>query len=166
MFLGMSFLFIICILGSYVYGRYSEFCYSEKMKYFDKYPEYQQTMLRKAIKNNRENGRNLLAFFKNRDIRSIAVYGLGAWKNEFSQDIDEKYFDNVYYVDKNAAFFNKEKNIKVYLPEELPNLNFDICVVTSVVYYKEIRKQLKRLGIMQDVCCYSELVYNAVKEEA
>lgn len=156
---------LLSVGAAFVGGRYYEFCSAEKNDYFDKYSDYQQNLLRNAVRDNRQNGRDFLAFFRNRNIKRIAVYGLGLWNKEFLQDIDKEYFDAIYYVDRDADVLSRKKGERVYFPKELLDLDFDMVVITSVVFYKEIKKQLEDAGIQQEIWSYSELVYNVVKEE-
>ena len=160
---------IICLLLSIIFfflGRAYEFSANNKRQYPVHWLEYQTKCLQDAMNANKEKGRTLQPFFTNNEHKRIVVYGIGGiYFDFFSSDIDKQYFDEIYLADSNNAEYSKKLGKKIYAKEELLELLFDVIVVTSVSHFQEINNELKELGISKEIVSYSDLVFNASKED-
>lgn len=77
-------------------------------------------------------------------MEKIIVYGLG---EQFWQQ--KKFLENNYEIIGYSDKVKKEMDNYIY-PNEIKNSQFDYVYVTSIKYYKEIKKELVELGIDED----------------
>ena len=83
---------------------------------------------------------------------NIVIFGLGLYYQENKQKFDELVDHNVIALaDNNQKLWNtKIDGIPVYNPQEILQMPYDIIVVMSKAYFKEICMQLNEIGIKND----------------
>lgn len=160
-------LFIFFTVFVFFLGRAYEFFANKKRMYSGNWLRYQSALLRGCMQENRENGGGVLdSFFVNNGYKRIVIYAVGGiYYNSFIESINLEQFDMVYLADANHIQLQKQFGEKVYAKEELPELLFDIIVVTSVAHFYEISRELRKLGISKNIVSYSDLVFNAARED-
>lgn len=141
----IAYLFILFIILSFFLGRAYEFFTNNKRTYAKNWLQYQSGLLYKCTKENQEKGRTLDPFFINNGYKKIVIYAVGIYYNPLIESIDKKYFEEIYVADANSIQLSKELGQKVYAKEELPELLFDVIIVTSVAHFQEIAKELRQL---------------------
>lgn len=164
----MKTLFFILLFSfiAFFAGRVYQFFSNLRKRYFSDWLQYQKTLLADCLRTSRLEGRTLDAFFINRGYKNIVILGVGAqYYFDFTQDINLDIFENVYLADGNRDAVQKNFEKKVYSKEELTDLEFDVIIVTSLSHFVEIDRELKALGIDKEIVAYSDLLYNAAKEE-
>lgn len=85
-------------------------------------------------------GKNIDAYFMERDIRRIAIYGMGDLGNRLSEELKSSEVEVVYGIDQNKGDVFSE--IPIYsLEDELPVV--DAVVVTPYLSYAQIVLKIK-----------------------
>lgn len=164
----MKTLFLVLLFSfiAFFAGRAYQYIRSMKKRYFVDWLQYQKTLLADCLRTSRLEGRTLDAFFINRGYKNIAILGIGAqYYLDFTKDTNLDIFENIYLADGNRDAVQKNFEEKVYSKEELADLEIDVIVVTSLSHFAEIDRELKALGIDKEIVAYSDLLYNAAKEE-
>lgn len=156
---------LICIVIAFLFffaGRAYQMLFLENINQYQNHVNYQKRLFEEQIEINRQKGEKLDAFFVNRNIRRIVIYGLGPYYQEFLHDVSVQIFDEIFFSDGNPEACENEG--KIYSKMELLQLDFDAVIVTSLSHYLDIREDLLKLGIEQDIYSYSDIVYNSSKE--
>lgn len=73
------------------------------------------------------------------------IFGLG---NDFLKHIEEieKRYNIIAYTDNNAECVPKEIRNKYILPKDISNYQFDVIIICSTLYFREIKKQLVKMN--------------------
>lgn len=161
--LTVCFLLLLFILFFFL-GRTYEYLANNKRVLATSWLQYQTHHLYEAMKGNQEKGITLDGFFVNNSYKRIVIYAMGIYYNPLIENINKEYFDKIYLADANNIQLSKKLGQKVYAKEELPELSFDVIVITSVAHFQEIAEELKELGVTKEIVSYSDLVFNASKE--
>ena len=97
---------------------------------------------------------------KNHDLKKIIIYGLGSVFKDNIAGIEQ-----LRCQDRVSAFMDQRPNdsfgkYKVYQPDVIQELNYDAVIVTSVIYYHEIKAQLCGMyGVEEERIMPPETVY-------
>ena len=163
--LASIFVLFLTLLAFFL-GRGYEFFANNKRSYSENWLRYQSGLLWGCRKENQENGRTQDSFFVHNGYKRIVIYAVGGVHyNSLIASINKEQFDEIYLADANNLQLSKQFGERVYAKEELPELIFDVIVVTSVAHFSEIASELRQLGISKDIVSYSDLVFNAAKED-
>lgn len=99
-------------------------------------------------------GGNINSFFKERNIKTIAVYGIGSLTNRLIDELQEFNINILYLI--SSSQINIYKGISVYdIDEELPEV--DIIVITEIDNYLKVERELCEKNIIE-VISIQELV--------
>lgn len=136
---------------------------SDQRKRMAEQIQYQNFMECKQII--KQNNIPLENYFINRNQNRIAVYGLGQYYFEILLNFDTSKFETIYLGDRNKLDKQESVSQTVYTIDELVKEPIDAVLVTSILYYDEIRKEFtERKGMKCPIISYEDLVYNAKKE--
>jgi len=91
--------------------------------------------------------RGLSAYFRNRGIKKVVIYGVAKLGQLLYQDLSK--LDNIEvigFADRTASGNRICCGLPVYLPEELEKLeDLDMIVVSAIVSYEAIEKSMVRI---------------------
>ena len=89
----------------------------------------------------KQEGKSIAEYFYKNNLRSIAVYGMGAVGERLFQELEETGIEIKYAIDQNRNGIYK--NIEVISPdEEMPYA--DAIIVTPIFYFDEIEKMMSK----------------------
>lgn len=113
------------------------------------------------------NGRTVEKFFRDNEIRKVALYGMGLLGCRVYEHLCRTEIELVCAFDRNADMFREDNDIEILLPEELMHMQNKpgLIVVTSSNYYYEIKEEWEeKSGI--DMISIGEIVeYCTVGED-
>lgn len=90
--------------------------------------------------NNSQNGKKISDYFLKKNIKTIAIYGMGYVGELLYAELSDSNVTVCYGIDR--AFSSYEK-FRIYRPNDvLPKV--DMVIVTAVTYYKEVKQQLEK----------------------
>ena len=87
-----------------------------------------------------QEGRTLMNYFYNNNVRTIAIYGMKELGEALSEELRNGDIEIKYGIDKNAD--NIYAGIDVYTPDEKLE-DVDMVVVTAIHYYNEIENDMQ-----------------------
>ncbi|MBP5385603.1 MAG: hypothetical protein J6Y57_11625 [Lachnospiraceae bacterium] len=90
----------------------------------------------------KQDGKNLSAYFKANDYRTIAIYGMGEMGNRLYDELKGTDIEIKYAVDKNAASTYSE--LDVVDPDDCRFEDVDCIVVTATFAFDEIAEKLEK----------------------
>lgn len=151
---------LICFFCGYRQGILIQV--SDQRKRMAEQIQYQNFMECKQII--KQNNIPLENYFINRNQNRIAVYGLGQYYFEILLNFDTSKFETIYLGDRNKLDKQESVSQTVYTIDELVKKPIDAVLVTSILYYDEIRKEFTEKGMKCPIISYEDLVYNAKKE--
>lgn len=144
------------VVGVATMGKFSQGVIKDKDKRTSKFKSY-YNMLNQWLCIKQE-GKNLEEYFKLKNYKRIAVYGLGEMGNRLIDELNNTEIEIVYGIDKNVD--DTFCNIKAYSIDEIGEIaeSVDAVVVTAVFAYDEIKEQLK-LQFDSDIVSLEDAVF-------
>ena len=86
--------------------------------------------------------KNISTYFKNKNIKSIAIYGLGYLGECLYRELKDSNIDIGYIIDKNHSG-KKMEEMKMIYPDEIEEqYPVDVIVITTVKVYDEVSTEL------------------------
>lgn len=90
----------------------------------------------------RLSGDNLESFFEDNDIKTVAIYGVGALGERLFQELQHSSVDVLYAIDR-IAEHKDGGGLQIYNSNESSFPNADVIVVTPTQYYWDIVEKLE-----------------------
>lgn len=90
----------------------------------------------------RQKGQNLIPYFEDNLIHTVAIYGMGALGERLFDELKETSIEITYAIDR-IADSKKKPGLKIYGNNELDYPQTDVIIVTPVQDYWQIVEQLK-----------------------
>ena len=90
----------------------------------------------------KQSGKQMEQFFRDRKIKKIAIYGMSQMGETLYRELSDTEIEVLYAIDKNVDSLYVHYCDVLKPTDNLPNV--DAIVVTPFVYFKEIKKELKR----------------------
>lgn len=104
----------------------------------------------------KQEGKEVIKFFYENNIESIAIYGMNYIGQTLLNELKESQVKVKYGIDKKPE--NIYSDIKIYTPSKnLPTV--DAVVVTSIFYYNSVEKELRR-QMQCKILSIEDIIYN------
>lgn len=135
-----------------------------RINFAERYKAYYETLIQ--FIDNKKNKIDICEYFKDEEIKKVAIYGKGSLGELFFDEIKEKPYEIVCFIDKNAKdiIYDSNTNIPVVSSKEKEIIQqADIIVVTPVFDYDSISKDLFHQGY-NDVISLEDILYNSKYE--
>lgn len=92
---------------------------------------------------NRDNNLAISSYLLNKNIRSVAIYGMSFVGERLYDELERSEITVGYCIDKNAN--NIYKDTLVVTPDSLPeNIEIDAVIVSAFTFYDEIKNELEK----------------------
>lgn len=156
---------VLIMIVTFFAGRLYELFAGQKRRYNREYMAYQRKLLLNCEKENIKNDIFLDSIFVNNQYKRIVIYGIrGENYTKFRERCREEFFDAIYLADSYADDLRDAFDEPIYNKQQMKDLEFDAIVVTSVIHFSEIDKDLRAMGISEVIWSYRDIVLNAAKE--
>ena len=113
---------------------------------------------------NKNAGKSMQKFLINKDIKSIAIYGVGTMGELFYEEVENTEIVVRCFVDKSAGEgFTGADGIPVITMKKLALQTLpDAVIITPMAYYDNIVKDIESSGIKTKVFSLEEMIYNMI----
>ncbi len=127
-------------IGSSIISILKNKVINKETKRVEKFKEYYNLLNQWVIV--KQESKTIEKFFSDRDIQTIAIYGMGELGNRFYDEIKNSSIKVVYAIDENAGNTYSELNT-VTLDDELEKV--DAIIVTATFAYDDIESKLRNM---------------------
>ena len=130
----------------------------KQVSYADRYKNYYQ--LTKEWVTLKQDNKNIEDWFKNNNINTIAIYGLGTMAELLYNEIKGK-IKVANFIDKNSdELYRGLDNIPVVAPSDIVDAEgIDAIIITPVYDFDAIRDELETLGVTQTIKSLEDVIY-------
>lgn len=110
---------------------------------------------------NKIEGKSMDSYFKENNMKTIAIYGMGTLGELFYEDIKDSDIKVSYFIDKNAdeLYYGLDDISVVNLKEMKKQNSVDAIVITPVYDYDMIVDDLEKEGIETEFVSLEDVVY-------
>lgn len=110
---------------------------------------------------NKNQNKDISVYFKDHNIKIIAIYGMGTMGELFYEDIKKTQVKVSYFIDRNAEeIYSGLDNIPVVSIEHMDDQDsVDAIIVTPVFDFNEIRTDLEKNGIDKEIISLEDVIF-------
>lgn len=110
---------------------------------------------------NKNESKDIAKYFHERDIKSIAIYGMGTIGELFFQDIKQTDINIEYFVDRNAdsIYYGLDNISVVGLDSITTQKEVDAIIITPIFDYEDIIKELRNKNINFRTISLEDIIY-------
>lgn len=103
----------------------------------------------------------IVEYFKENDIKNIAIYGMGELGNRLYEELRTSDINIAYFIDKNAAeIYSGADDIPVVGLDEISQRDdVDAIIVTPIYDFDKIEEELINQGIDLDIISLEDIIY-------
>ena len=129
-----------------------------QISYAERYKDYYK--LTKEWVTLKQDDKNIEDWFKNNNINTIAIYGLGTMAELLYNEIKGK-IKVINFIDKNSdELYMGLDSIPVVAPAEIVNAeNIDAIIITPIYDFDAINDELEALGVTQTIRSLEDVIY-------
>ncbi|MDK2932816.1 MAG: hypothetical protein PWP27_626 [Clostridiales bacterium] len=125
-----------------------------------RYKQY-YNILTQWIKNKNRN-RNISSYLKNKNINSIAIYGMGELGIALYEELKDTDIRIIYLVDKNAnhIYYGVNESHLINVDEVSAQEEVDAIIVTPIYDYDKIKETLVNGGVKTNIISLENIIYD------
>lgn len=107
---------------------------------------------------NKQDGKSMESFFSKREIKKIAIYGMGSMEELLFNELKHSNVEISYFIDKNAKEYSYMYDV-ITMEELLDREKVDAIIITPVFDYIKISESLCKLVNCQ-IISLEEIVFS------
>ena len=111
----------------------------------------------------KQEGKSIPQYLKKQNIKNVVIYGMSFLGNRLYYELSENGIEVKYGIDQNEKC--ELLDLTIYQVENLKGIadKSDTVIVTAVLAYDAIKKELIKLGY-QSIFCIDEILYQLLRE--